>query len=349
MTQTAKIGLGIIGSGFMGRTYAECLARYNQGARLIGVAGGRRAPQLAADYHIDHGATVETLIARDDIDALIITTPESENLHLEQTQMAAAAGKHILIEKPMAPDIDQCNAMIEACRQGNVILMVIQSQRFRGVHQRAQQLIQAGRIGALRQIRHWGLQPLQYALDVVEPRPFYLDPSGGGLFMGFAVHCFDLVRWMAGSEANSVFAHVTRYGDHAIPDLSMMAQVLFENGVSAQVWTCLEMPGNTFSRSGFRTQIVGEKGLLDFDGYTHLDLATEHGWERVWEQPALDPADPADPVRLEAYVSMVQAFIDSIIHAHQPPVSGEDGRAAVELCLAARRSSQTGQVVTLPL
>jgi predicted dehydrogenase len=349
MAEPHQIGMGIVGSGFMGRTYAECLARYTQGARLVGVAIGRRAPQLAADYSIEHLPTVEALIARDDIDAVIITTPESEGLHLEQTKMAAIAGKHVLVEKPMAPDMTQCNGMIDACRQANVTLMVIQSQRFRGVHQRAHKLIREGRIGAVRQIRHWGLQPLQYALEAVKPRPFYLDPSGGGLFMGYAVHSFDLVRWLAGSEARSLFAHVTRYGDHHIPDLSMMAQGNFENGVSAQVWTCLELPGNTFPRSQFRTQVVGEKGLLDFDGYTHLDLATDRGWERVWEQPPLDPENPADPVRLEAYVDMVQAFIDAIINDHQPPVTGEDGRAAVELCLAARRSSQTGQVVTLPL
>ena len=348
MNGDTELGLGIIGSGFMGRTYAECLARYTHGGRLVGVAGGRRAPQLAADYGIDQFSSVEALITHNAVNALIITTPESDSLHLNQTILAASAGKHVLVEKPMAPDLAQCDGMLTACGQAGVTLMVIQSQRFRGVHQRAHQLIQEGRIGAVRQIRHWGLQPVQYALDVVKPRPFYLDPSGGGLFMGFAVHSFDLVRWMAGSEAQSVFAQVKRFGEHEIPDLSMMAQVQFENGVDAQVWNCLEMPSQVFPRSEFRTQVVGERGLLDFDGYTHLDLGTDQGWERVWEQPPLDPLNPADPVRLEAYSAMVQAFIDAIIHQRPPSVTGIDGRAAVALCLAAQQSAQAGQVVRLP-
>lgn len=343
-----EIRIGMIGSGFMGRTYSECVARYNKGARLVAVAGGRRAPKLAADYEVDHVPTVEELIERDDIDAVIISTPEM--VHLEQTQMAASASKHVLVEKPMAPDVTQCDAMIEACNQAGVTLMVVQSQRFRGVHQRARKLIDEGRIGAVRQLRHWTCRLQQFSLDVVKERPFYLDPTGGGLFMGFGAHDFDMVRWLAGSEARSVFAYVASFGDHALPDLSMMAQIKFENGVTAQVWVCVEMPGSTFPDSQFHTQVVGDKGLLDFDGYAYLDLAIAGNWERVWVQPPFTPpGSPEDPVRLEAFIAQVQEFIDAIYEGRRPAVTGEDGRAAIELCQAARRSAQTGQPVTLPL
>ena len=84
-----NVGIGIIGSGFMGRTYAETTARYNRNARLVGVAGGQRAEGLAADYGVAFEPSVERLIARSDVDAVIVTSPET--VHLEQTQMAAAA------------------------------------------------------------------------------------------------------------------------------------------------------------------------------------------------------------------------------------------------------------------
>jgi predicted dehydrogenase len=342
-----EIGLGIIGSGFMGRTYAECLARYTRRGRLLAVAGGSRAPQLAADYGVDYLPTLEELVARPDIAGLIVTTPEM--VRLEQTRLAAAAGKHLLVEKPMARDVAQCEAMIEACDRAGVSLMVVQSQRFREVHRRAYQLVREGRIGAIRQIRYWGQQPVQYSLDAVAARPFYLDPQGGGLYMSFIVHAFDLVRWLAGSEAQTVVAHVSRYGQHHIPNLSAMAQVTFQNGITAQLWACLEMPGQTFPNSEFHTQIVGDKGLLDFDGYTHLDLGTASGWERLWTQPPMNPLNPVDPIRLESFSRMVQDFIETILSGSPPSVTGQDGRAAVELCQAALQSARTGQVVTLPL
>src|SRR5262247_3761604 len=98
MTQ-ADIGIGILGSGYMGRTYAECVARYNSGSRLVAVAGGSRAPSLAADYGVNAEPDVDALLARADVDAVIITSPQSA--HCEQTLAAAAHGKHVLVEKPM--------------------------------------------------------------------------------------------------------------------------------------------------------------------------------------------------------------------------------------------------------
>ena len=88
---------------------------------------------------------------------------------------------------------------------------------------------------------------------------------------------------------------------------------------------------------------------MDLDGYAHLDLAVDGSWERIWEQPAFNSLDPLDPVRLEAYAAQNQAFIDSVISDEPPPVTGEDGRAAVELCQACMQSARTGQVVELPL
>lgn len=345
MGRGSELGIGIIGSGFMGRTYSECLARYTKRARLVAVAGGRRAPKLAEDYGVDHVETVEGLSGRSDLDGVIITSPEM--FHLQHTCVAAAAGKHVLVEKPMAPDLRQCDAMIDACRKSRATLMVIQSQRFRAVHRRAHELLEEGRIGRVLQIRHWAFQSEAQSRKEAVAKPFYLDPAGGGLYLGYNVHCFDMVRWMAGAEGHSVFATVGSFGDHGLPDLSTMAQIQFVGGTVAQLWTSTEMRDPPFAQSRFHTQVFGTRGLLDFDGYSHLDLSTEKGWERVCEQAPLDLRDPADPVRLEAYSAMVQAFIDAVIENKEPPVTGEDGRRAVELCLAARESARAGRVVSL--
>jgi predicted dehydrogenase len=345
--KTREIRIGMIGSGFMGRTYSECLHRYVKGGRLMAVAGGQRAPQLAQDYAVEFETSVEALVGREDVDAVIISTPEM--VHLEQTLMAAASGKHVLVEKPMAPTVAQCTTMINACRESGVTLMVVQSQRFRGVNHRAQQLLATGRIGNLRQVRHWLLRPVQNSQRLVASRPFYSDPAGGGLFMGFGSHSFDMVNWLSGGQAQSVFAQTTSYGDHDIPNLAVMAQVTFENDVLAQVWLNAEMPGQTFSGSRFSTQLVGATGLLDFDGYGHLNLATAEGWQRVWDQPSFDATNPQDPLRLESFVAMIQEYVDAIRQKRTPAVTGEEGRAAVELCEAVLMSSSSGQPIRLPL
>jgi predicted dehydrogenase len=238
--------------------------------------------------------------------------------------------------------------MIQACDEAAVVLMVVQSQRFRGIHQRAKALLDEGRIGDVWQARVWSTFPAEWSVPVVDDRPWYADTEGG-LFFSQCVHNFDMLRWTVGSEARRVFASVNSHGSHGVPNLSAMAQVEFQNGATGQLWVNLEMPGITFPDSQFHTQVVAEKGLLDFDGYAHLDLAADGAWQRVWEQPPFDPLDPMDPVRLGSYTAQNQAFIDCVLEGHPPPVTGWDGRAAVELCQASLMSARTGKVIELPL
>jgi predicted dehydrogenase len=344
-----SVRIGMVGSGFMAHTYSEVVARYARGGALVAIAGGSRAPDLAGRYGVDCEPSLERLLARADVDAVVLAGPET--VRLEQTRAAAAAGKHVLAEKPMATSVAECDAMIAACDAAGVRLMIVQTQRFRSVHRRAKRLIEEGQIGAVRQLRLWSLFPESWTVPVVGQRPWYADPDAG-VFMSQCVHNFDLMRWLAGSEARRVFAHVGSHGAHGLPNLSTAAIVEFASGAIGQLWVSLELPGGTFPDSQFRSQVVGERGLLDFDGYTHLDMATAEGggeWQRVWTQPPLDPMDPLDPVRLESFTGQMQDFLDCIREGRPPVVTGADGRAAVELCQAALLSGRTGRAVELPL
>lgn len=347
MMSQKTLCIGIIGSGFMGRTYAECLAKYTRGAKLVAVAGGTRAKQLAEDYAVAGEPNPTSLFQREDIDAVIITTPEI--VHEAQAREAAKYGKHILVEKPMAPTIEACTAMIQVCAKANVLLMPIQSQRFRMVNSRAHQLIQEGTIGRVRQVRHWSATPFSRAEIMLKKKPFLSDPDGGGLFVGVNSHSMDMIRWLVGSEAKSIFAKITTLHGSKTPHLSMMAQIEFQNDALAQVWWSAEMPGTTLPESRFHTQIVGTKGILDCPAYQHLDLYDESGHKRIFTQPAFDPQNPHDPVRLVSFSTMVQEFIDAIHENRKPSVLAEDGRASIELCQAVLRSSALGLPVSIPL
>ncbi len=107
------LGIGMVGSGFMAHTYAEVVANYAQGGQLVAIAGGSRAPALAARYGVASEPSLAALLARDDIDAVVLAGPEQ--LRPEQRRQAAAAGKHVLAEKPMATSVAECDAMIAAC------------------------------------------------------------------------------------------------------------------------------------------------------------------------------------------------------------------------------------------
>lgn len=342
------VRIGIVGSGFMGRTYAEVLARHVRGARLAAVAVGRRASQLAADYGIAAEPTIEALVARPDIDAVILATPEQ--IRLPQVRAAAAAGKHVLSEKPLAPDVAQADQMIAACRAAGVTLMVCQTARYRGTLAHAKQLVDAGEIGKVLQIRSYAMGTRQDFADFVQLKPWIVEPTGGSFFYDQAVHNFDFMRWLTGSEVRQVFAYVVTQTDLPWPGMSIMAQLRYASGALAQLNLCFELPDAEFPEHTTRFQVVGAAGLLDLDMYTNVRLGRNRTWRTIWEQPAIDYVnEPNSPIRLAAHAAMVQEFISSLLEGRAPAIRGEDGRAAVETCEACIISARTGQAVSLPL
>ena len=141
------IRIGVTGSGFMGRTHVEA-ARRAPGAEIVAVAGGRRAPGLADDYGIDCVETVEELIRRDDVDAIISSTPH--HCHIDETLLAAECGKHVLVEKPMATSLEDCDRMIAATAERELVLALGYHQRFRESNRTVQELVASGAIGTVR-------------------------------------------------------------------------------------------------------------------------------------------------------------------------------------------------------
>jgi myo-inositol 2-dehydrogenase/D-chiro-inositol 1-dehydrogenase len=342
---TTPLRIGLVGSGYMGRSYAECLKRYTTDGKLTAITGGKRAPQLATDYEAAFARDLDELLTRKDVDAVLVATPHSG--HLAQVTQAARSGKHVLVEKPMALNPAECDAMIAACRQAGVTLSVIQTVRFRGTVARAKRLIQEARIGAVRMI------DLRTVFEWVPAgdKSWTHEESEGGLILDQGAHNFDFLRWFAGTEAARVFAKVKAYGESAYPWPTAMAQVEFQNGVLAHTWMSFELPKPGLANSAFRALVVGETGMLDIDGYGKLHGAFDgKDWKLIWEQPPIDYVNrPLAPERLEAFYTQVQDFIDSVRENRPPAVTGADGRAAVELIEACRRSSAIGQAVEMPL
>jgi predicted dehydrogenase len=342
------IRFGLLGSGFMARTYAECLARHTTGTGLMAVAGGSRAASLASDYGADCESSVDALLARDDIDAVILATPHST--HLPLTVAAAAAGKHVYVEKPMGRTVDECDAMIEACRVAGVLLVVNKVTRFRASPRHAKRLLDEGAIGSLQMIRV--LSAVTSYLG--DEGGWTTDPAEGGAWLDMGAHLCDATRWLTGSEPVVAFGSV---GDFLAPqadgaeDLlrSAMAQFTMANGVRVQILMSLQLPTPGLGSQSQWT-LIGTDGIVECDSYGKVRLGRGNGWEDIYEMPsfALD-ADTISPIRLEAFAAQTQDFADAIRHGRPPIVGGAEGRAAIEMVEAVLRSSQTLTAVPLPL
>jgi len=342
------VGVGMIGSGFMGLTYSEVVARHAQGCRLAAVTGGRRAEQLAKDYDVPHAATVADLLARNDVQAVVLATPDQDRLEL--TRLAAAAGKHVLAEKPMAPTVAECDAMIAACRDAGVNLGVVKTERYRKLTRQAKKLIDEGTLGPIQMLRTVSAFPLPLARQLFQERPWMSDPRGGGLFMGMASHNTDFLRWLTGRNVVKVFAQATTYSDLPGQALSVMAQLVFEDQIMAHMWITSELPEPSLPSSEVRFQVFGRDAMLDFENFEYLDVGRGDKWERIYTPERFDYLkEPKSPIRLFPHIGVIQDFIDSIREQRAPYIGGAEGRAAVEICEACLISARTGEAVTLPL
>lgn len=338
-----EVGIGIIGSGFMGRTYAETISKCCQRARLAAVAGGSRAEQLAADYGVALETEVDALAARDDVDAVFIATPH--HVHAEQALAAIAAGKHVLIEKPMAASVGQCDAILDASEKAGVRCSIAFSQRCRKCNIRAKTLIDQGAIGRVRQVEEMCL----VATGLAGMPAWQSDRENLGTLFGHAVHNFDRLRWLTGAEIKTVYAKCGSLESDTQVEGSSMVLMTLTDGTVASLWSSFQVPKPSFPRSQFSARIIGEEGLIDLDAYGELRLARDGQWEVVERQAPIDWQGKGflDPVRLESYGRQCQDFIDAVIEGRSPQVVGWDGRQAVAAALAAYRSSDTGTEVTL--
>ncbi len=340
------LGIGITGSGFMGRTHAE-VVRAVPGLRLLAVTGGRRAQGLADRYGIDGEPDVERLVRRSDVDAVIVTTPH--HVHVRDALAAIAEGKHVLVEKPLATSVADCDRMIGAARRRSVTLAVGYHQRFRRNNVEARRLIREGAIGRVLTIQTTMLT--EASLRDGGGWEWWDDPASVGHVLNSAPHGIDLLRWCMETEVATVSALSRNFLTQAPVENTTLALVSFENGALLSLYSTNVMADPGFPGESFRLRIMGSEGLMDLDPFGELKLAAEGTWRTVSAQPAarfLAADVPLSPARLRAYERQLRAFCDAIEGKPSRIGLGPDGRAGVEAVSAMLEASRAGTVVRLP-
>ena len=343
-----QVGIGIVGSGLMGGVYAATLSDGVPDAQLAAVTGGRQAPQLAEAYAVDHVPTLEGLLTRQDVDAVILATPHS--VHLEQVLLAAEAGKHILVEKPMALSADECQRMILACRKAEVVLTVGHITRWMEAARIARQMINDGEIGDVRMIQAW--RTMSGGLPFPEGSRAF-DPDEGGPFLDWGSHGCDVMRWYAGAEAVSAYGHYTTYGSPVGVSPTAMAQFAFANGVLAQVWMSYELPHAAMGARA-RYWVVGSRAILDISAYGQLLRSRDDGtWDVIYRSPDFAGADAGwgypSAYLSDAFRRQVGDLVRAVCQGTELMVTAEDGLRAVEMVEAVERAAIGGVAVQLPL
>jgi predicted dehydrogenase len=323
-----KLGVGVLGVGDMGRRHAENLRRLVPEARLLAVAdpATARAREVAAELEIEHAfSSLEDMLALKEIDCVVIAAPDK--FHGQAIRTAAAAGKDILSEKPIALNLADALAALEAVAAAGVRLQIGFMRRYDPGYATAMKRIQAGEIGEPVIFKSVGRD------RDAPPIAVYQAKLNGMLLYNNTIHDFDLARWLMHDEVVEVHAYTTvairpevgQYGDV----VASVVNLKYRHGAVGNVESFVQ----AVYGYDIRTEIVGSKGsiLVGTLQQTPVTFLARDGGTQVLADHFL--------TRFEAaYVAEVKDFVHNILHDKPLRVSGEDGVRALEIAVAAESS-----------
>ncbi len=326
-----KVNVCVIGCGRAGMIHARNYMAGIRGAKLAALCDP--SAETLASAMKETGVTKtyadwHDVMKDSDIDAVIVVTPTQ--YHRDVVIAAANAGKHVFCEKPMASDENECDEMIDACRENGVKLQVGFMRRFDRNFRRGKQLLDEGRVGPVTLIKSNTYGPSEPKEWMFNVRKSY-GPIGE-----VNSHDFDTLRWYAGSEVKMIHAIGNNFRSpevkEAYPEYYDTCSVLleFENGVLGMI------TGAQYVRYGYdaRTEILGTKGIIK------VGSQNAHAAEVVTDERLIcaDSVDSWRTLFLDAYRAEAQAFIDCILNDEVPLVTGKDGKMALVLVNEGLRS-----------
>ena len=323
-----KLGVGVLGVGEMGKRHAENLRRLVPEAKLIAVAdvAAQRACQVADELEIEHSYdNFEEMVQRKDIDAVLIASPDK--FHAQGIRVAAAAGKDILCEKPIATTLEDADAALREVARAKVRLQIGFMRRYDPAYATAMKRIEAGEIGTPVIFKSVGRD------KDAPPLAAYQSKVNGMLFYNNTIHDFDLARWLMKDEVCEVHAYTTTT---IRPEVAMFGDVVasvvnlkYAHGGIGNVESYVQ----AVYAYDVRTEIMGSKGSI-FVGSVEKTPATflsAHGSNRILADHFLSRF-------ADAYLAEVQDFVHRIVTDQEPRVTGEDGLRALEIAVAAENS-----------
>lgn len=329
------IKVGLIGAGVMGRTHRDAYTRLKT-AQLKTICDHNleKAKNLAGP-NVKVTMDYQEILRDPEIDVVDVCVPTY--LHKEVVLAAAAAGKHVFCEKPIALTVEDAKEMIGACEKAGIKLGVGQVVRFFPDYSKVKALLESGRIGEAKVVR----TTRSGAFPIWPEDNWYADYSkSGGPIIDLMIHDLDWLLWLFG-PVERVFAKTVRKEeaiqerfDHALVTLR------FKSGLIAHLEASWAQPQGSPFITGF--EIAGTKGLYQYskDTANPIVLRTAEGEKQA-------KSVPQSPLALEPYTAQLKAFFTALAEGNDVPVPGREAQRALEVALAARHSARNGEVVWL--
>lgn len=328
-----KLGIGVLGVGEMGRRHADNLRRLVPEGRLVAIAdvAEDRAKQAASELEIERSfRSLEEMLECKDMSAVVIATPDK--FHARAIQTAAAAGKDILCEKPIATTLADAHTALKAVAASGVRLQIGFMRHYDPAYEAAMKRVEAGEIGEPVIFKSVGRD------KDVPPIAAYQSNVNGMLFYNNTIHDFDLARWLMRDEVTETHAYTTvairpeiaQYGDV----VASVVNLKYAHGAIGNVESYVQ----AIYAYDVRTEIVGSKGSI-FVGSLQKTPATflsvNGGTEILADHFLSRFAD--------AYLAEVRDFVQNMLGERPPRVSGEDGLKALGIAVAAEQSHLQGK------
>ncbi len=375
------VRVGLVGSGFVSTIHAEALKRV-PGAELFAVASptGDNAAQFARKHGVKHSfRDVRKLIEASELDLVVLGCPN--DLHCEYTELAAAAGKHVVCEKPLCLNLEEADRMLAACKKANVKLMYAEELCFTPKYVRLKRLLDDGALGRPYLVKQCEKHDGPHAAWFWD-----VERSGGGVTMDMGCHAFEFFRWLLAKPARktqrggqtaevqtqshetplgeiepltrpraiSVYAEMDTFvhGDKTKGEDNAVIIVRFQTdegeviGVAEESWAKKGGMDDTAEVHGSGgvayADLLQGNSILTYSESGYAYAVEKAGLTRGWSFTAFEE------LWNYGFPQEFAHFIDCVAHDKQPLVTGEDGRAVLEIILAAYASAGAGQKVMLP-
>lgn len=336
------MNIGIIGCGFIAKKHATAIEAI-EGAKLVAVSD--KIPGNMTYYKEEYDAVPyedsEEMLKRDDLDIVSICTPTG--LHAMLAIQAAEAGKHVILEKPIAMRLEEADSIIEACRKNNVKLSIVHPNRYRPVVKELKKILDSGALGKISHanaIVNWNRNQAYY-----DQSPWRGTKAGdGGALMNQAIHNLDLLLWFMGDVQEVFSMEATRLRDIEAEDVSN-GLVKFKTGALGLIQASTTVYPKNYEES---ITLFGESGTIKIGGsnalyFEHIEVKDMNESKKN----ELIESVKEEPWGKPGHQHIIEDMIKAVKEDTEPAINGEEGRRSLELVLAMYESAEKQEPIVL--
>ncbi|MFC1713022.1 Gfo/Idh/MocA family protein [Candidatus Poribacteria bacterium] len=340
------LSVGLIGCGQISGAHCSGFEKAsNTDLVVVTDTDETAARELGEKYDIPYTTSLDEVLSRDDIDIISIATPHY--LHAPMAIAAAEAGKHVMVEKPMCTTMEDADRIIAACEDNGVKMTMWFPSRYSGTAHRTKELLRQGVIGRIMYVKitDMGYKESNYWERGVGGRARlsdwrrYVKTAGGGILIMNTVHNIDRLRYVLGYEATSIYARRGTFGSASEVEDFISVSIGYDNGAIGYI----ESSSWAVGRSSDASRIFGTEGQIILNPLqVYLNRQIGDYPQGAWFEPEIGE------VR-EGRAALAEDFVNAILSDTEPPITGEDGKKALEIILGAYESARVDMPIDLPL